>query len=104
MAIAVADPLDVAMGISEPVGEGIPLVDPMTMPGMASLVAGCLFCILGISMDAMDPADGDDIPTPMSMPSPSSAARTDSGRHWTLPCPLARRLSTQLGKAPVSKY
>lgn len=32
------------------------------------------------------------------------AWRMLSGRHWILPCPLAKRLSTQNGYAPVSKY
>ncbi|EKG15346.1 hypothetical protein MPH_07474 [Macrophomina phaseolina MS6] len=39
-----------------------------------------------------------------SMPSPAPAARMYSGRHRTLPYPLARRLSTQLGNAPVVRY
>lgn len=37
------------------------------------------------------------------MPSPGPAWRMLSGRHWTLPRPLASTLSTHDGKAPVSK-
>lgn len=39
-----------------------------------------------------------------SSPSIGPALRMWSGRHWTLPRPLASRLSTQFGNAPVSKY
>ena len=38
------------------------------------------------------------------IPSPGPAWRTASGRHWTLPRPLARTLSTHDGKAPVLRY
>ena len=37
-------------------------------------------------------------------PNPGPASSIYLGRHSTLPRPLARILSTQLGKAPVSKY
>jgi len=37
-------------------------------------------------------------------PRPVPASRMDSGRHRTWPIPFAKRLSTQYGKTPFSKY
>lgn len=37
-------------------------------------------------------------------PSPGPAWRILSGKHWTLPFPFAKRLSTHWGNAPVLKY
>jgi hypothetical protein len=91
---------------------------------MSLLIAGDLFRMLDISIDAIDSIDMDcmvvdgifidgmgvlvepcaTVEAAMSMPRPVPAARMDSGRHSTLPYPFARRLSTQLGNAPVSKY
>lgn len=38
------------------------------------------------------------------MPSPGPASKTLAGKHCTRPRPLASRLSTHCGKAPVVKY
>lgn len=67
----------------------------ISMPGMLD--------IAGIS-DLVVDCSGATVGSVGSMPSPVAASRTLWGRQSTLPMPLAKTVSTQDGKAPVSKY
>lgn len=67
----------------------------MSMPGMLDMSD-----ILDVAVDR----PGTAAEFVGSIPSPGPASRTLWGRHWTLPLPLAKILSTQAGKAPVLRY
>jgi len=79
-----------------------------------SMVMLCISCRLTISMPGMLDISGISdlvvdclgaaVGSVGSMPSPGPASRTLWGRQSTLPIPLAKTVSTQDGKAPVSKY
>lgn len=73
----------------------ISLRSMLGMPGMSDIDG-----ISGMVVDCPSVVVG----SSGSIPSPGPDSRMLSGRHCTLPWPLAKMLSTHDGKAPVSRY